>query len=252
MIDALAALGLDAGPAARLSPGCGSTWADGPESPQDRGHRGPPVEGPVDARLRPQRRRRPGALVRSHRPLWHRRSRRSPPCGPRASAAPIETVVDRPGHRGRRRPTWPPVGRSSDPRRGVAAPLTAGRPGSPFSRGLGPGEPVATDGELRRRRRARPPDAGPGAGPPPRPIGARPGCRGGWSIDTRKPSWMKVRAADRRDRVPPSCGRTARSLDLTTVLRGGWLAPTSTSAGTRAQPPSCCWGSGAPGPAASA
>ena len=140
------------------TPACGSA----PESDrpaQDRRHRRAAHPGPLDARLRPQRRPRPGD-VRPHRAVRHRRQGASPRCAAEGIDVAMREVVDavaaRAVERGRR-PT-------SSGRRGVAsppddlAPFSRGEPGPASDERRVPavtGTAARAAGRGRRRRRAR-------------------------------------------------------------------------------------------------
>ena len=132
---------------------------DGRRPAQDRRHRRAPHPGPVDARLRPQRRPRP-ALVRPHRPVRHRRQ------GGHVAGRRGRRRHDARGRRRRRRPGRRRCGAAGARRPAVDRTDVVWRhrpdgPVGPFSRGEGPGRrlgaaagPSATaPGRSRRRRR---------------------------------------------------------------------------------------------------
>ncbi len=84
---------------------------------------------------------------------------------------------------------------------------------APFSRGMGPGEPVRPTTEEARPQ----PVAAPSKGVPVRLQGRleQAGVEGGLTINARKPPWMRVKV--RTDETFRRLKTTARSLDLTTV-----------------------------------
>ena len=197
VIDALADLGLPGAAGSPATPACGST------TPQDLRHRRAAHAGPLDARLRPQRRPRP-VDVRPHRAVRHRRQGRH--------------VA---GRRGRRRDDAP---RSSTP----SPPRPWGR-GWGASAGTSPGE---TPHDLPRSAGAPLPAL---TAVRPGPAGRAPGRRGLAIADAQArvaagqgPHGPRVPAAEAHDARPRPRHR----------VRGGRLPRTSSSAGPTAPPPS--------------
>ncbi len=88
---------------------------------------------------------------------------------------------------------------------------------APFSRGLGPGEPIKPSAKPQPSNEPAGEQPSPSAGVPVRLRGrlAEAGVEGGLQLNERKPSWMRVNL--RTDKPFRELKATARSLELTTV-----------------------------------
>ena len=219
LIDALADLGLPG--AGRLADYPG-VWVDpdGDRPPQDRRHRRAAHPGPVDARLRPQRRARHGVL-RPHRPVRHRRQggdvARRP--GRRRVACARSSTPSPPGPRRCGGAATRPAGTSCG---------ATGRGPAAFSRGEGPaGRSAATPS------RATPADGG---GRAARGGVPRRGRRDRRAADRDPQARLAAgRGSAPTARLPARSSDTMRDLDLSRCARRP-AAPTSSSAGPTARP----------------
>ena len=203
----------------RATRACGSTRRPRPRKIAAIGVQADP--GPVDARLRPQRRPRPG-LLRPHRPLRHHRQGRHVAARPRASTSRCARSSTRSSPRARR--GWGgPVARA---RQDVVWRHRARRP-----------EPRSAGARARRADSARQAGDPSGCGPSRAAAAAgwpRPASTGGLPIAERKPEWLRVPAAPRPGVPAPRSARCATSTWSRCARRRA--ARTSPSAGPTAPP----------------